>query len=216
MISDCDIIKMTSLLQMNSQEIVLALALALALTLTPVVNACADTRPTEGSVGTVTLSFYQDKSGSSTRGKTGDPCPFECNDANFINKNTFYEKSKVPSSYPNGCTSWPGSSGENSMTDGTCDTANDKFTISQRITCDCSGTIEVKEAYSQKCVVDKPTTLCAKITKWDAATCNLGGAATPTTAATTPAPASNSSGVEAPGAAAAGLASIAIAGLTIA
>lgn len=130
------------------------------------VSACADIRPAEKSANTITLSFYQNKSNpSASLGTVGADCPIACDSTTFIEKNTFYEKSKMPSGVT--CTTWPGRSGENSMNNGTVDLAANKFSIDQRITCDCSGTITTKDSFTTKCVIDNPTKMCAKITYWD-------------------------------------------------
>jgi len=113
---------------------------------------CADTRPTSGAANTVTVNFYSKTAG----GTIGDPCPIACT-------GTPIETSTFPTNTPSTCTTWPGRSGENSMNNGVCTGAEGKFKIDQRITCDCSGTVTSKEAFTDRCVIDNPTTLCAEI-----------------------------------------------------
>ena len=72
---------------------------------------CHDNRPSEGDANTVTIRYYTNYDG----GDTGDDCN-SCQEENFLNQNTFWsseEKYDV-------CTTWPGHSGDNSITNGMC------------------------------------------------------------------------------------------------
>ena len=128
------------------------IASSYALKLTLPERECADNRPEAGD-NTVTIFYYQNYDG----GQTGDDCN-SCSEDNYLNQNTFYAS---PEMY-DFCTTWPGHSGENSVTNGKCG-ADSSFSIDQRTTCDCSGNITNKEAFVNKCVVDKPTNMCAQI-----------------------------------------------------
>ena len=60
----------------------IASSYALKLT-TDAPSKCADSRPKEGTPGTVTISYYTNLTG----GKTGDPC--DCK-GSFMDSNTFW------------------------------------------------------------------------------------------------------------------------------
>ena len=103
----------------------------------------------------MTINYYNNTAG----GKTGDACN-ACGGA-VLASNTFWA---TPAYYAV-CTTWPGHSGDNSMSNGICGAGN-SFAIDQRITCDCSGTITNKAAYVNSCVVDNPTNMCAQISNY--------------------------------------------------
>jgi hypothetical protein len=71
---------------------------------------CADNRPTFGTEGTITIEYYWNENG----GSTGDDCD-ACIAENYLNQNTFW--ANADADY---CTTWPGHSGENSITNGRC------------------------------------------------------------------------------------------------
>ena len=81
-------------------------------------STCADIRPKSGSAGTVTINYYTNTAG----GKTGDACS-SCGGA-VMDSNTFW----ADPAYYAVCTTWPGHSGANSMTNGICGAGN-SFTI---------------------------------------------------------------------------------------
>ena len=67
---------------------------------------------------------------------------------------------------PEQCTTWPGHSGENSISNGHC-VAGAGFSIDQRITCDCTGTITTKVAFRDFCTVENPAKMCALVTNYN-------------------------------------------------
>ena len=136
---------------MNTIATSILIAGAYAISLAQFERECTDNRPSEGDDNTVTIRYYQNYDG----GNTGDDCN-SCQEENFLNQNTFWSSEEMYDV----CTTWPGHSGDNSITNGMCG-ADESFSIDQRTSCDCSGNITNKEAFVNKCVVDKPQSMCA-------------------------------------------------------
>ena len=85
----------------------------------------------------------------------GAACPVACNTA--IATQWF----KINTDATKTCLSRPGNSGENSMRSGSCHSTS-MYSYSQWITCDCSGGETVKDAKSDGCYIDNPTSLCSR------------------------------------------------------
>lgn len=116
------------------------------------VGACSSTIPTSNSGNNaVQVSFYSNPN----RGTMGAACPVACNTA--IATQWF----KINTDATNTCLSWPGNSGENSMRSGSCHSTS-MYSYSRWITCDCSGGETVKDAKSDGCYIDNPTSLCSR------------------------------------------------------
>ena len=85
----------------------------------------------------------------------GAACPVACNTA--IATQWF----KINTDATKTCLSRPGNSGENSMRSGSCHSTS-MYSYSRWITCDCSGGETVKDAKSDGCYIDNPTSLCSR------------------------------------------------------
>ena len=122
---------------------------------------CETTIPLDGT-DSVQLSFYNNPLG----GEEGDDCPSSCVDSeNPPVKQQWYA---IAGDTWSGCFEWPGHSGENSMLAGVCDSDLKAFTYDQFTTCDCSGDANTKTVFVEKCIVDKPATLCSKVIDYSA------------------------------------------------
>ena len=120
------------------------------------ISTCRDIRPKTAALNTVTISYYSNVGSSTTTGSLCNSCSGQ-----VLSTNTFYSDA----AHLNTCTTWPGHSGYNSIKNGHC-IDNYGFSIDQRTTCDCSGTITTKVAYRDICVVDKPPSMCLRITNY--------------------------------------------------
>ena len=62
--------------------------------------------------------------------EAGDPCPVVCDETTLADTIYF-------STNPDSCWQWPGASGHNSATYGTCDSRGNFFAWDQYLSCDC-------------------------------------------------------------------------------
>jgi hypothetical protein len=128
------------------------------------IAVCTSTIPTDNSqLNAVSIAFYSNPS----RGQMGDACPASC-DTPVMTQWYYIADSSNP------CLQWPGSSGENSMKNGVCSPSSLKYTYSQWITCDCSGSPVVKDSYTNQCLIDNPTTLCSLVVDYSACSSACG------------------------------------------
>ena len=122
---------------------------------------CETTIPQDGT-DAVQLAFYANPLG----GEEGDECPSSCVDSE--NPPVMQQWYAIEGETWSGCFEWPGHSGENSMTQGLCDPVIQAFKYDQFTTCDCSGNANTKTVYVEKCIVDKPATICSKVIDFSA------------------------------------------------
>jgi len=136
---------------------------------------CLNEKPKDNAFS-VKIGFWRNTGG----GKLGDPC-YSCVGEPMIE--TFYPIADAEDK----CWQWPGSSGKNSMKSGTC-TADQSFTFNQWAgTCTCSGRVgarvgATKQIFKHKCVVDRPSAICAQVVDYSA--CEEKNQPVPTSAAT--------------------------------
>ena len=126
-------------------------------------GTCTDTRPATSNL-TITLRFWTIAPGT---GITGQACPVACDFANATANAVVL--SAEPASAA-ACVQWPGGSGEDSASNFSCDVPSASFSLTQWTSCTCSGgsvPAGTRKQYSTNyCIVDTPSTLCARIEKY--------------------------------------------------
>ena len=113
---------------------------------------CSSNIP-ESETDAVLLHFYANSAG----GTEGSDCPVSC--SNPIAEQYYQIADEV-----NECKYWPGNSGENAMKNGVCGEDGISFEYDQWLDCECAGDpANSKVAYTTKCVVDSPPSLCVQM-----------------------------------------------------